>query len=358
MLDTILREARNLVRAQAGTLHIVQNRTLRAVAIQNDALAEPSALEALLEQRPVVDQDSLAAFVAASGEMVNLADAASPPQGAPYRVERAADAATGYRTRTLLAIPLLRPQGECVGVLELANRLDDSGQVVAFSQEACQGIRSLAAMAAVTVHNLLLQDQLHRAQLDCIVRLSVAAEFRDEGTAEHIRRISSVSAVIARTLGLPSETVGLIEAGAAMHDIGKISVPESILLKPGPLTPQEREIVETHATTGAQILRGDDNELIAAARDIALTHHERWDGKGYPRRLAGEDIPLAGRIVGLADVFDALVSRRSYKQAYPLQSALEIIRQERGRHFDPAVTDAFFEAINEVLDCYSTLQEG
>jgi HD-GYP domain-containing protein (c-di-GMP phosphodiesterase class II) len=327
------------------------------VASQNDALADKTQCESLLDRQLPLDNSSLAGFVALTGEIDNIPDASQLPAGAPFRINRDIDAASGYRTRTLLAIPLTRPDGDCVGVLELINKLDEDGQVCAFGSTKCGGVTSLAAMAAVTIHNLLLQDQLRRAQLDCIIRLSVAAEFRDDDTAEHIRRISGVSAVIARAMGLTADRVSIIEAASPMHDIGKIGIPDAILLKPGPLTSQERTVMQTHTTIGADILNDGDNELLHTAREVAMSHHERWDGRGYPNRLAGEQIPLAGRIVGLADVFDALVSRRCYKDAYPLQTALDIVRKDSGVHFDPTVTDAFFDAINEVLDCYSTLKE-
>lgn len=357
MLDMILREARKLAGAQAGVLIILQNRTLRIVAAQNEALGDNVVSERLLDRQMPLDSNSLAGFVASTGEAVNIADAYELPDGSPFRINRDIDSATGYRTRTVLAIPLTRPDGQCVGVLELINKLDEQGQVVTFPSGKCSGVTSLAAMAAVTIHNLLLQDQLRRAQLDCIIRLSVAAEFRDDDTACHVRRISGVSADIARAMGMEPDFVGLIEAASPMHDVGKIGIPDAILLKPGPLTPQERIVMQTHTSIGADILSDGDNELLAAAREIALSHHERWDGKGYPYGLAGDKIPLSGRIVGLADVFDALVSKRCYKSAYPLKTALDIIRQDCGKHFDPAVADAFFKAINDVLDRYSTLAE-
>jgi putative two-component system response regulator len=139
-----------------------------------------------------------------------------------------------------------------------------------------------------------------------------------------------------------------------MHDIGKIGIPDAILRKPGPLTPQERQIVQTHNWIGAKILGNPQSELMEVAREVALTHHERWDGSGYPQGLSGEAIPVSGRIVGLADVFDALVSRRCYKEPYPLKESVAIIRDQQGRQFDAVVSKAFLSVLDEVLTAYPT----
>jgi len=153
-------------------------------------------------------------------------------------------------------------------------------------------------------------------------------------------------------MGLPPAEVELIEWASPMHDIGKIGIPDSILLKPGRLTAAERRIVETHPLIGADILGDPQNELIAAARDIALMHHERWDGKGYPNGLAGPATPLCGRVVGLADVLDALISKRCYKDPYPRDRVLNIISRQEGHQFDPAVVQAFLRVRDEVLEPY------
>jgi GAF domain-containing protein len=352
MLDVILHEARKLTRAQAGSLYIRYGCVLEFAAAQNDRLSDAQLGGNLLRKRVDVDGDSLAGFVARTGRAMNIPDAYHLPPGSPFRLDRSFDAATGYRTRSILALPLMRPEGECVGVLELINHLGDEQDVRPFPNSDCGGVASLASMAAVTIHNTLLQDQLKRAQLDCIIRLSMAAEFRDQDTAEHIRRISQTSAVIAAAMGLDRQRVELLQAASPMHDIGKIGIPDDILLKPASLTPQERRIVERHAQIGADILRDPPNGLIAMAREVAMTHHERWDGGGYPRRLAGEEIPLVGRIVGLADVFDALISRRVYKPAFDPARAREIIRRDTGRHFDPAVAAAFEDRLDVILAYY------
>ncbi len=349
MMDVILREARLIARAEAGSLFGVKEGRLRFVAAQNDRLALPEVVRELQDKEMAVSDDSLAGFAASSGRVINIPDAYALTPGAPFRINRDFDSATGYRTKSVLTVPLKCPDGNRIGVLQLINRISPSGAIVPFSTENSGGLMALSSMAAVTIQNALLKEQLHKAHLDTIIRLSVAAEFRDDDTASHIRRISAVSTKIAQALGMPPEQVELIQYASPMHDVGKIGVPDAILCKPGKLTPEERKIVQTHATIGAKILGEPTNDLIAMARDVAVSHHERWDGGGYPDGLSGCDIPFAGRIVGLADVFDALVSERCYKPAYSVESALGIIRSEGGKHFDPNVTEAFFNSLDEIL---------
>ena len=191
--------------------------------------------------------------------------------------------------------------------------------------------------------------ELQGAYLDTIHRLVLAAEYKDEDTGAHIVRMSHYSALIAEKLGLPGRDVQNILYAAPMHDVGKIGIIDSILMKPGKLTDEEFGTMETHTTIGAKILTNSKSKILQVAEEIALSHHEKWNGKGYPLGLSGDDIPLAGRIVALADTFDALTSKRPYKNPYPVEITLEVIRKECGRHFDPDVTDIFLENIDEIL---------
>jgi putative two-component system response regulator len=198
--------------------------------------------------------------------------------------------------------------------------------------------------------NLILEEkvrsrtlELEQAQVEVLERLAIAAEFRDDATGQHTRRVSHVSALIARALGLCEGQVELIRRAAPLHDVGKIGIPDYILLKPGKLTPAEFDVMKTHTVIGAGILAGGQSELTRMAECIAMTHHERWDGSGYPQGLAGEAIPMTGRIVALADVFDALTHERPYKKAWPVDEALAEIERQSGRQFDPRVVEAFLE---------------
>jgi putative two-component system response regulator len=202
-------------------------------------------------------------------------------------------------------------------------------------------------------HNQMLEAkvrertrELESAQIEIIERLARAAEFRDDNTGQHTERVGSMAAQLARELGLPDAQVSLIRRAAPLHDVGKIGIPDSILLKLGKLTPAEFELVKTHTSIGAKILSGSRFALLRLAEEIAFSHHERWDGTGYAG-LSGDRIPLVGRIVTVADVFDALTQKRPYKPAWPLEEAVAEIDRQRGRQFDPDVVEAFLRIIEQ-----------
>jgi putative two-component system response regulator len=186
--------------------------------------------------------------------------------------------------------------------------------------------------------------ELEETQIEILERLALAAEYRDDDTGEHTKRVGQMSAQIAQALGLSNAEVELIRRAAPLHDVGKIAIPDSILLKPGKLTPEEFELMKTHTTVGAKMLSGGRFPLLQRAEEIALTHHERWDGTGYAG-LKGESIPIAGRIVAVADVFDALTSARPYKEAWPRAKAIEEVQRQSGRQFDQSVVEAFLKVV-------------
>ncbi len=192
-------------------------------------------------------------------------------------------------------------------------------------------------------------EKIKAASLDTIYRLSKAAEYKDEDTGAHIQRMSHYAVAIAREMGLDDRYVETLLYASPMHDVGKIGIPDHILLKPGKLNPDEWEIMKQHTIIGGKILSGSDAEFIKLAEVIAFTHHEKWDGSGYPKGLKGEEIPLAGRVTAIADVFDALTSMRPYKEPFSIEKSFTIIKDERGDHFDPDIVDAFFAIENEIL---------
>ena len=196
-------------------------------------------------------------------------------------------------------------------------------------------------------------DKIKIASLDTVYRLSRAAEYKDKDTGAHVQRMSRYSSAIARGMGLNDKFVENILWAAPMHDIGKIGIPDRVLQKPDKLDLDEWEIMKQHTTIGAEILKDASADFIKLAADIALTHHEKWDGSSYPKGLKGTEIPLAGRIVALADVFDALTSERPYKAPFPLEEALAIIKDSKGRHFDPQVVDAFLAIEDEIIAEYN-----
>jgi len=217
------------------------------------------------------------------------------------------------------------------------------------SLEQMVAIRTEALHLAVD--NLqLMQHSILASQQETILRLSAAAEFKDEHTASHIKRMSEYSTLLATLYGLPSHMVALIRQASPMHDVGKMGIPDNILLKPGKLTPDEWTIMKRHTTIGQHILEGSDSELLHTAEVIAVSHHEKWDGTGYPHGLAGQAIPIQGRICAVADVFDALTTLRPYKEPFDNPAALAIMRQsqERGAHFDPAIYTLFMENFHQI----------
>jgi methanogenic corrinoid protein MtbC1 len=188
-------------------------------------------------------------------------------------------------------------------------------------------------------------SELEIAQAETVQRLSMAVEFRDEDTGAHIERIGRFSVLLAEHIGMDAEFCERLRHAAPLHDVGKVAIPDAILLKPGPLTPEERAIVETHAEEGHRLVRGSSSSILDMAATIALSHQEKWDGSGYPRGLKGEAIPIEGRIVAVADVFDALTSDRVYRKAFSVDDAIQMMLEQRGRHFDPVLLDAFMEVL-------------
>ncbi|MDH5654746.1 MAG: response regulator [Spirochaetia bacterium] len=203
----------------------------------------------------------------------------------------------------------------------------------------------------------IAQDKLHDSRLQIVRRLGRAAEYRDNETGLHIIRMSKISALLGASAGLNEYECDLLLNASPMHDIGKIGIPDNVLLKPGKLTKEEFEVIQSHPQIGANILAEDESDLLKMAHDIALTHHEKWDGSGYPAGLKGEEIPLSGRIAALADVYDALTSRRPYKEPWPVEKAVEYIKENSGKHFDPSLVEKFLELLPEILKISSEFRE-
>lgn len=227
------------------------------------------------------------------------------------------------------------------------------------------------ARETLTQHNALLEEEvikrtglledlvtkLKKGSLETTIRLSRAAEYKDEDTGAHILRMSHYSAALAQEIGYMDDFVENLLHAAPLHDVGKIGIPDKILLKPGKLTSEEWDIMRRHCEMGAEILSGSEAEVVRLGETIALTHHEKWDGKGYPKGLSGEDIPISGRIVAIADVFDALTSKRPYKEPFSIEKSFAILKEGKGNHFDPVVVEAFFSIQDQILEIKETYQD-
>ena len=247
----------------------------------------------------------------------------------------------------------LRHRALEIGVTDFLNKPLDNIEFLARARNmlALRASHKATAERAITLAAAVQKatQQLVEQERITIFCLAKAAEYRDPETGSHILRMAHYSRHIGRVLGLSVEQQDLLFEAAPMHDIGKVGTPDAILLKPGKLTPEEFEIMKQHAATGSQVLRATSSPLLQVAAEIAHTHHEKFDGTGYPRGLAGEDIPLFGRIVAVADVFDALTSERPYKKAWSVEQAMQLLTDGKGRHFDPACVNAFFTDRDEVL---------
>ena len=198
--------------------------------------------------------------------------------------------------------------------------------------------------------------EIHERELETLSKLAKAGEFRDRTTGNHLARMGKYSSLIATNLGLAPETVHVLEFAAPMHDIGKIGIPDAILLKQGPLSPEEDSVMKSHPRIGYDILKGSPSKYLSMGAIIALGHHEKYDGTGYPTGLHGEDIPVVARIVSIADVFDALVSKRPYKEPWTIEEGIAFLQAEKGKYFDANCVDAFVansERVREIQGEYA-----
>jgi putative two-component system response regulator len=234
--------------------------------------------------------------------------------------------------------------------MELLARVRSLLKVKAYNDLLCNYRKELESEVTKRTGELnQALEKIKLTSLDTIHRLSRAAEYKDEDTGAHVKRMSCYAVAIARHMGLDESMLEAILYAAPMHDLGKIGIPDRVLLKPAKLDPEEWEIMKQHAAIGAKILDGSDAEFIKMGEVIALGHHEKWDGSGYPGSLKGIEIPIVCRIAAIADVFDALTSKRPYKVPFSVEKSLAIIREGKGSHFDPDVVDAFFAIQDEIL---------
>ena len=373
LMERILSEARAVARADAGTIYIREGESLRFAFSQNDTLEQPGRHSSTRFSSLVVPVSarSIAGWSAMSGQPVNVTDAYALDPDAPFGFDQSYDAVTGYRTGAVLALPLRNAADVVLGVLQLLNPLAMPGRAGgAFTAEDERFTEHFASMATLV---------LERAQLteSVILRMIRMAAERDPAeTGPHIERVAGYSLVIfdewARRRGF--EGPGFerqrdrLRVAAKLHDVGKIGVSDSILKKPGRLDSDEMRQMQQHTLIGARLFADSPTQFDETARDVVLNHHERWDGNGYPGYVdldgrptvdpatgntrpggkRGEDIPLFARIVGLADVFDALSSRRAYKEPWEEASVLDLVRSESGKHFDPELVEILLARIEEI----------
>lgn len=289
----------------------------------------------------------LAGYAALSKETQIVVDAYND-----YRFNREVDKATGYLTHTILSVPLLDNQENTIGVFQALNKKQGI-----FTNVDAELLLLISNYAASAIENAILYDKLRDTQTKIINKLASAAEFKDQETSKHTKRVGLYSALLAEKYGLSQEDIAKIELAAPMHDAGKIGIADKILLKPDKLSKNEFEMMKTHTQLGHDLLFDEENEYLKAAALIALEHHEKWDGTGYPHGKKGEEISIFGRIVVIADVFDALISVRPYKEPWSFEKAHTLLNENSGTHFDPALIALFNENIEKIHTIYQELKD-
>lgn len=280
----------------------------------------------------IPDNKGIAGQVFKTGEILHIQDAYKD-----LRFDQEIDKKIDYHTRNMLAIPLIKNTGGSFGVLEIINKLDGTS----FDHEDIELLKHITLYVGSIIENFFLNATIKQAHKDLVYKLSSVTKFKDKETQNHIIRVGLYCTVLAKELNWTDEKIELIQLAAPMHDIGKVGIPDQILLKEGILDFDEREIIKKHSLFGFEILQGADSELLQLAATIAIQHHEKWDGSGYPEGLAGETISIEGRMTAIADVFDALTSIRTYKYPWSFEKAFEYINSEKGTFFDPTLADLF-----------------
>jgi response regulator RpfG family c-di-GMP phosphodiesterase len=256
------------------------------------------------------------------------------------------DKKTGYLTKSVAVIPVKNSENVVIGALQCINKLssDDS-----FSSDDVSKLNLVATYIANTMELASLHKEIEDTQKEVIFTMGEVGEFRSKETGNHVKRVAEYSYILALGCGLSNTESELLRMASPMHDIGKVAIEDAILKKPGKLTDEEFDTMKTHTIMGYEVLRHSSRKIISAAAIVAYEHHEKWNGRGYPRGIKGEEIHIFGRITALADVFDALGSDRCYKKAWELEKIYGLFKEERGEHFDPKIVDAFFDNLDKIL---------
>ncbi len=372
LLEKILYEARTFLNSDAGSIQIKENDELVFSHVQTDSIQRklpPGQKLIYTTFRTKINKNSISGYVALTGEILNIPDAYDLSPDNPFRFDPTNDKKSGYKTRSILSIPLKNNRQEILGVMQIVNALrpDEIGSedgIGSFNDHDEQLALHFANSASMI---------LHRAQMtrDLILRMISMAELRDpKETGPHVNRVAALSIEIyerwAKRKNIDSAEIDhnmdIFRMSAMLHDAGKVGISDLILKKPGKLTPEEYEVMKTHAFIGAKLFKRMHSEFDEMAAVVALNHHENWDGSGYPGYIdletgepiqmeperngtgkKGEDIPIYGRIVALADVYDALSSKRVYKEAWSEEDVINELKKDSGKKFDPELIEIFFE---------------
>lgn len=277
-----------------------------------------------------------------SGEPILIDDAYEDARHNPET-----DKMTGYRTKSIMTIPFRNNQGEIIGAYQAINKMTEAQT---FSAKDMEYLTLAASYSGKSLESIMLLEEIMDTQKEIIFAMGEIGESRSKETGNHVRRVAQYSYILGLGLGMSEAEADRLRSASPMHDIGKVAIPDAILQKPGKLTNDEFDWMKKHAEIGYHLLRSSKRQLLQAAAIVALQHHEKWDGTGYPKGLKGEEIHIYGRITAIADVFDALGSERVYKPSWELERILSFMQEERGKHFDPLVVDVFFEQLPQLLE--------
>ncbi len=360
LLDRVLLAARRFSRADAGSIYLLENQKLRINFVQNDTLIRQESGKKFLYQNQVVpvNDKSIAGYVAMTRKSLIIDDAYALDGTVPYGFNRSFDETASYRTRSMLTVPLLTGRNRLIGVMQIINSLDAAGETVPFRGEDELVVAFFANHAAGSIERAKMTREI-------ILRMIGIAELRDpEETGAHVNRVGAYSIEIYSKWAANHRVAetevkkvrDFLRIAAMLHDVGKVAISDTLLGKHGPLDNDEYLQMQRHVILGARLFKNSTSDWDDMAAEIALNHHEKWDGSGYPGRVGditgdewhpgpgkkGEEIPLFARIVALADVYDALTSHRAYKESWPEEKVLCYMREQRGKQFDPELVDVFF----------------
>lgn len=376
LLDKILFELRKFTNAEGGTIFLVEEGKLKIRYIQNEILFknDPAIKYKYLDRQIPINNESIAGSCALNSKIIMLKDVYNIKEECNCSFNKSFDELTGYRTKSVIAFPLKTTNNKLIGVIQLINARDKKGNITFFSEKDKLYITYFANDAAIAIE----KAQSNRSM---ILKMLKMVEYRDpKETGGHVNRIGTYAIEIyhawARKRGFPEELIrrfnDKLKIAAMLHDTGKIAISDKILKKPGPLKENELKIMKMHTIYGYKLFKEAENEIEKMAAEIALNHHEKWDGTGYPGPIENieniefvenktgkkeTEIPLTARIVALADVYDALSSKRIYKEPWEEERVLDYIKQNKGKHFDPEIVDCFFSILDTIKEIKTKLSE-
>lgn len=384
LLERVLLEARRVVRADAGSIYVKEGDVISIKYAQNDTKQKslkPGEKQAYPHFSIPVDDKTISGYVAMTGELVNIPDVYNLSPGLPYSYNASYDAKVNYRTTSMLTLPLKTQNNVVLGVIQIINAIGPDGEVEPFTKDDEALVTHFASNATVALQRAYMTRSM-------IIRMIRMAELRDpKETGPHVNRVAGYSLELyerwAYRRGLEQAEIeknkDLFKLAAMLHDVGKVAISDLILKKPAKFTPEEYVIMQTHTTSGARLFDDPQSDFDTIAAEVALTHHENWDGTGYPGwvdpftgevlrkdvegrvlKRKGEEIPVWGRIVAIADVYDALMCRRVYKEAWDEDAVLKELKSLSGTKFDPELIEAFFEVyprIQEIHERYMDAEE-